>query len=165
MAAPDEEPAPDTQPLAELLFKDFHISIVQLWGGMIGAGIAILITQNMWHYWSDASQNGYSAVALGLYALLTACVGTWTALGLFGRVARRNGGRILQTAVQVVGIAVAAMITLPGAIIATILLMWLHTSCRSFISEVERRHAAEQKTTPPEDYAKKTSSSPADADE
>lgn len=110
---------------SEVLFKNLQLSIVQLLAGTIGAGISIPITQEHWGWFRDARGNAADAVGLGVYTLLISITGTWLFLGLFGRRAREAGGRWLQFAVQVVGIAITAWMTLPSAIVVTLTAMAL----------------------------------------
>lgn len=118
MSKPPPEPT-----LLSAVFKDLHVSIVQLLGGTIGAGISIPITQGFWKWFVGAQRDGGEALGLGVYTLLLSIVGTWLFLGLFGRAARRFGGRPLQFIVQVTGIAISAWMSLPTAVVVTFIAM------------------------------------------
>lgn len=132
-------PEANDQPWHELLFKNLQLSIIQLLGGTVGAGVSIPITQDYWGWFKDAGESGSDALGLGVYTVLISVVGTWLFLGLFGRAARERGGRVLQFMVQVGGIAAVAWMTLPSALFVTFIAMAVVGQ------DIEDRKEAEEK--------------------
>lgn len=127
-----------------LAFDGLHLSIAQLIGGMVGAGVAVPITQSVWGFFGNAQNDGVQALLLGLYALSLAVCGTWLFLGLLGRWARRSGGRGLQFVVQVGGIAVAAVLSLPGTVVVTLVAMDLTARWMKYKNREGGRHRAQK---------------------
>lgn len=94
---------------------------------MIGAGISLPITLNYFGYSMERLPEHiiFPGVLIGLYTAAIAMIGTWTSLGLLGRWAGRTGGRTRRLGVQILGISIAAWLTLPGAIAFTLAAMKL----------------------------------------
>ncbi|MBI3831110.1 MAG: hypothetical protein HY291_16445 [Planctomycetes bacterium] len=109
------------------IFKGLQFSTALLLGLTIGTGLAVpLVLHQAEAAFGPVDEfTPVGFVFLGLYVLAVALLGTWTSLGLFGRWAGRAGGRPVRLAVQIAGIALAAFVTLPVALIATVLLMIL----------------------------------------
>jgi len=105
-------------------FSDLRFSIFLLFGLVFGAGAAAPIVLRHFQALFGQELSAGVMASVGVYLLLVCTVGTWASLGACGAWAGRHGGRALRFAVQVVGIALAAWMTLPLAIVVTLALMW-----------------------------------------
>ena len=106
-------------------FDGLQISLLQLFGMMLGAAISLSITLDRFDVFlkEQPERIVFWGVFIGLYTVGIALIGTWTSLGLLGRWAGRNGGRLGRLLIQILGITIAAWITLPGAMAATLIAM------------------------------------------
>jgi len=107
------------------LFDGLQLSLLQLFGMMVGAAISLSISLN---YFGNVLKEQPERIVfwglfIGLYTVGLTLIGTWTSLGLLGRWAGRNGGRLGRLLIQILGITIAAWITLPGAMAVTLLAM------------------------------------------
>ena len=114
-------------PWLKSIFSGLQISLLQLLGLVIGYALALPISLNIEFRLSvEAASTELSPtnfIWLGINVLLVGIVGTWTSLGLFGRAARISGGKKMVLLVQVLGIIIAARVTLPVAVFLTIVIM------------------------------------------
>ena len=106
-------------------FDGLQISLLQLFGMMLGAAISLSITLNYFGIFlkEQPERIVFWGVFIGLYTVGLALIGTWTSLGLLGRWAGRYGGRLGRLLIQILGITIAAWVTLPGAMAVTLIAM------------------------------------------
>jgi len=105
-------------------FSDVRFSIYLLFGFVFGAGLSVPIAFGHFRMLFGRDLSGWELVCVGLYILVIGILGTWASLGAFGVWAGACGGRKLRFIVQVLGIVAATWLTLPGAIVVTLALMW-----------------------------------------
>jgi hypothetical protein len=111
--------------MGRLVFGGLRFSIFLLFGVVFGSGLAAPIVLEHFRWMLGDELGGGAMAVVGVYLLAIAVVGTWAFLGAFGCWAGRFGGRKLRFVVQVLGIVLAAVVTLPVAIIATgVLMAW-----------------------------------------
>ncbi len=106
-------------------FDGLQLSLLHFFGMAIGAALTLPITLKYSGQIFDrnSGQTVFFGILLGLYTISIVIIGTWTSLGLLGRWAGRIGGRGLRLCVQIIGITMAAWLTLPLAIVVTLVLM------------------------------------------
>ncbi|MCZ7645238.1 MAG: hypothetical protein M5U26_08135 [Planctomycetota bacterium] len=105
-----------------------QFTILQLYGLAIGVMLAASITapyarKSMLLAAPLEAMSFAQYLWFGLYLLALGVVGSWTALGALGGWATRNGGWWLRLLVQALGIAGAAALTLPGALLVMYAIM------------------------------------------
>lgn len=113
------------QRVGRLIFGGLRFSVFLLFGVVAGAGLAAPIVLEHFKWMLGDELGGGAMAVVGVYLLAVAVVGTWASLGAFGCWAGQTGGRKLRFAVQVLGIVLAAIVTLPLAVLATgVLMVW-----------------------------------------
>jgi hypothetical protein len=105
-------------------FRDLRFSIYLLFGFVFGTALSVPFVLDYFRMLFGEELSGGAMVAVGVYLFLVGILGTWMSLGAFGVWAGRCGGRPLRLIVQVLGILLTAWMTLPIAVLATIVLMW-----------------------------------------
>lgn len=109
-----------------IFIEGLQISLIHLLGMTIGAGMIIPIVMYQIQFYQNevVDLSIGNVILMGIYNICLVMVGTWTSLGAFGRWAGNRGGVLLRIVVQLLGIVIGALLTLPVAYVVTLILMW-----------------------------------------